>query len=89
MKIIEAALLANLANPFHLEPVYVELGDSAMNPTFQKDALESADKANAKDPKDPASVWFDRDYDHMGYDHQAILNDMGRIKIVKTKEALD
>lgn len=34
-------------------------------------------------------MWFNRDYDHVGYEPQAIQNAMGRIKIVKTKENLD
>jgi hypothetical protein len=41
---------------------------------------------NLKDRNTRPEISFFRDYDHVGYDREAILNDMQRIKVTKTKE---
>jgi hypothetical protein len=100
MKIIEAALLLNLATAFHFEPIYVYTSEDPVisdkeahriekERHFQEDARRAAIKANKKDPKELPDVQFYRDYDHVGYSRGAIANDNSRIKIHKTKEVKD
>ena len=83
---MKLTFIAPLAASFHLtDQLYVQ----TPNATFQEAARQSAIIANAKDPKAPAMVYFNRDYDHVGYERQAIENAMNRIKITKTLEKPD
>jgi len=56
---------------------------------FNEFARQQAILSNKKDPSESPSIGFFRDYDHMGYDMQAITNANHRITITKTKEAKD
>lgn len=52
----------------------------------QKEAKAKAAAINWKDPAAPSVVEFFREYDHVGYDRGQIANDMGRIKVERTKK---
>ena len=73
MKIFEAALLANAAIAYHIEPIYVltntnDITRKQKEKEFQEYAREAAILSNKKDPLESPSIGFYRDYDHMGYD---------------------
>ena len=52
----------------------------------QKEAKAKAAAINWKDPAAPSVVEFYKEYDHVGYDRGQIANDMGRIKVERTKK---